>query len=321
MNFDIIGMDSRYGQHRHSNNKILSSIHDATGRDPNLLLSWWPERIFSNHADNKKYASILAQTNWFGFMHIPLQSPSWSRSGQNDITNLYFNKEWRQALENCKALISLSQYHANQLKLLYPHVNCFSLKHPVVSSDVVNKSFVFEEFCNQPVILISGAWLRDFDKFCSLKTPWRKKILIKDYTKDYLKFQYSKYSDCGNMIFSDQSEIEILDYLSDDEYDSILTSSVLYLCLHDTSANNALIECMLMSTPFVSVGAHPAMVEYVGKDYPLFIEDDNQLSKISLKTVESAHNYLKSKKSRYIEMLSMESFMEGLNQIVSNFAI
>lgn len=319
MNFDIIGMDSRYGDHRHSNNSILSAIHDSSGRNKNLLLSWWPERIFSNHADNKIFSSQLMQTDWFGFMHIPLLSPAWSRSGQNDISQLYLSSEWHKALRKCKALIALSNYHANQLKLLYPGTNCYSLKHPVIANYASENLFDLEKFFEQPSILVAGTWLRNYDSFIEMKTNWNKTILYKNYTKNYLQFDYSKYSDASQRLHLNQTDIELIDYLSNKEYDELLAKSLVYLCIHDTSANNALIECMLTTTPFVSVGSHPAMVEYVGKDYPLFLRSHKELNKIDLDIVKSAHKYLKNKKEQYEKELSISSFLEGLKKIVSTF--
>ena len=319
MNFNILGVDLTYGNHRHSNNSILSAIYNSSGRNENLLLSWWPERIFSNHQDNETFSSKLMETSWFGFMHIPLLSPTWSRTGQNNISNLYFNAEWRHALRKCKGLIALSKYHANQLKLLYPGINCYHLKHPIIANYSADSVFNFDKFSKQPSMLIAGSWLRDFDSFIDLKIGWKKNILFKNYTKDYLKFMYSKYSDASKKLYLNQANIHLINYLSNEEYDSLLASSLVYLCVHDTSANNALIECLLMSTPFVSVGPHPAMVEYVGNDYPLFLKSHKEIESIDLNIVKSAHEYLKNKKEQYEDDLSIDSFIKGLNKIVSKF--
>ena len=89
-----------------------------------------------------------------------------------------------------------------------------------------------------------------------------------------------------------------LSYLPNDEYDELLKSSILFLCMYDTSANNAVIECINGCIPFVAY-RHPAIEEYVGNEYPLLLtkQEINCLTKSQL--VELAilsHKYLQEKR-------------------------
>ena len=60
-----------------------------------------------------------------------------------------------------------------------------------------------------------------------------------------------------------------------------------------TSANNAVVECIVRNTPLV-VNRLPALEEYLGKDYPLFfdrIEDATRL--FAVDKILEGHTYLK----------------------------
>src|SRR5262249_1493405 len=59
---------------------------------------------------------------------------------------------------------------------------------------------------------------------------------------------------------------------TNDEYDDLLTKNIVFLPLFDSSANNALIECIVRNTPVV-VNRLPAVEEYIGAGYPLYFDD------------------------------------------------
>lgn len=59
--------------------------------------------------------------------------------------------------------------------------------------------------------------------------------------------------------------------LSDEAYDRALAENIVVLYLYDASVNNAVIECIVRGTPVI-VNAHPAIVELLGPDYPLYAD-------------------------------------------------
>jgi len=69
---------------------------------------------------------------------------------------------------------------------------------------------------------------------------------------------------------------------------------VTFMELIDASANNTILDCIGRNAPLV-VNRHPAAVEYLGKDYPLFYDHIADAGK--LLTVErclAAHEHLKA---------------------------
>jgi hypothetical protein len=206
---------------------------------------------------------------------------------QNNLSKLYFSPKWRAALSRCKGIIVLSEHMKIQLQALYPSLPVFNIKHPIGKTTI---EFNPQSFKKDPKLLLVGAWLRDFEGFLNLKTNFKKVILLNKYADGYLRKIYGKYSpDIRRKI----RDVECVEFLENDEYDKLLSSSLVYLGLHETSANNALCECISYSVPFVSKN-HPAISEYCGSDYPLLLNDLNDLTSITDKSVIESHHYLKN---------------------------
>jgi glycosyltransferase involved in cell wall biosynthesis len=107
------------------------------------------------------------------------------------------------------------------------------------------------------------------------------------------------------------SEIPSLEYLENAEYDTLLQKSVVFLDLIDSSANNAILECLARGTPLL-VNRLPAVEEYLGQNYPLFYnyldEAAEKLKNIDL--LKDASTYLLRSPIR--RTLTYECFVETL---------
>jgi hypothetical protein len=81
-----------------------------------------------------------------------------------------------------------------------------------------------------------------------------------------------------------------------EHYDRMLSCNIVFLDLYDSSANNTIVECIVRNTPLI-VNRHPAVVEYLGKDYPLYfdtIEEASYLAEDEEK-VYTAYIYLRDR--------------------------
>ena len=85
-----------------------------------------------------------------------------------------------------------------------------------------------------------------------------------NWIKDYINFT-------KDMI----SSVDIIEQLSNDDYDILLSENIVFINLVDASAVNTIIECKIRNTPII-VNKHPAIVEMLGETYPLYY--DNNLS-------------------------------------------
>jgi hypothetical protein len=84
--------------------------------------------------------------------------------------------------------------------------------------------------------------------------------------------------------------VKVVEKLKSDDYDNMLTNSVILLDLIEASASDTLLECIMTCTP-VYVKRHPAIIEYIGKDYPLLFDEVDQI-KVRDSDLQKAHEYL-----------------------------
>ena len=67
--------------------------------------------------------------------------------------------------------------------------------------------------------------------------------------------------------------VDFIDKLCNDDYDQLLTNNIVFINLVDSSAVNTIIECIVRNTPII-VNDHPAVVELLGPNYPLYFKDN-----------------------------------------------
>jgi hypothetical protein len=114
----------------------------------------------------------------------------------------------------------------------------------------------------------------------------------------------------------DLNDVKMLYTKTFDEYDELLKQNIVFLDLWDSSVNNAVLECICRNTPVI-VNKLPAIVEYLGEDYPLYFEnlsDVNNLMQID--NIINAHNYLKNINK---QDLTLSHFTSKLYEIVSRY--
>lgn len=73
------------------------------------------------------------------------------------------------------------------------------------------------------------------------------------------------------MIEDKYHSVKVIDRLSNEEYDELLSQNIVFLNLVDASAVNTVIECIVRHTPII-INRLPAVEEYLGTDYPLYYE-------------------------------------------------
>ena len=83
------------------------------------------------------------------------------------------------------------------------------------------------------------------------------------------------------------NSVKFIDHLDNNDYDVLLSQNIVFLDLYDTSANNAVIECIARGTPLL-INRHPATIEYLGEKYPFYFdslkEANEKLNNISNKS-------------------------------------
>jgi hypothetical protein len=138
---------------------------------------------------------------------------------------------------------------------------------------------------------------------------------------------------CGNWYkeFSDDitkmiGRIEVINTLSDSDYDKLLSQNIVFVNLVDASAVNTLVECIARNTPII-INNHSAIVEILGSGYPLYFSDsytdlnslETELNKLLGGTdiYKNASIYI-SKLTTVKKQISIDSFVKDLTQKILN---
>jgi hypothetical protein len=101
--------------------------------------------------------------------------------------------------------------------------------------------------------------------------------------------------------------------LDNNDYDVLLSQNIVFLDLYDTSANNAVIECIARGTPLL-INRHPATIEYLGEKYPFYFdslkEANEKLNNIDL--IRDTHQYLMTFDKK--KQITIEYFKEQFKE-------
>lgn len=242
---------------------------------------------------------------WIGFFHHPPDMPHFYEKKRAPEFVLETG-EMREALKTCFGVFCFSEHYRQWLaeRLEVPVVRVF---HP---TETPENQFTPEKFQLNPTkrIVQIGHWLRKVHSIYLLPTELKKTIIHQDFphVRDYFKAEKEAFG-----LSIEESSAERLPFLSNDEYDQLLSENIAYLELHATVVNNAIIECLVRNTP-VLVNPLPAIKEYLGEDYPFYFTTRDEASRKSrdLSLIEKTYEYLVDHPIK--EKLTAEYFLKSI---------
>lgn len=237
----------------------------------------------------------------------PPSMPTWFLYDRSPQT-IFAKNIWKQSLDYCVGLFALSEYEAQWLRVQTGK----PVSTLILPTEIPELQFNFEKFLNNShkKIVQVGWWLRKLHAIYQLPIPQNNSL---KYEKIRLLPMYSLYIEQEiNTLMQIEKEIDQLQieqsfykntteviYMPNNEYDELLSENIVFLNLYDSSANNVVIECIARATPIL-INPLPAVVEYLGKDYPMYF---NSLSEAAAKALDTSlildtHNYLKTCETR-----------------------
>lgn len=245
---------------------------------------------FRGNPDGK----FIIKNKWVGVLHNTPNSPEFIRQRHPriyDLKSFANSKDWRNNKSTCAGIIVFSDYSANHLRNQID-ADVVKLIHPTKESDI---NFDFNSFVKSGKILHLGHWLRNYEAFIDIKSS-RSKILIKPFE---------------NLDIPHNNNIKVLEHVSNDEYDKLLSENIVFLNLYDSSVNNVVLECIERSTPIV-INRLPPLEEYLGVDYPLFYDtiDEAEYLLHDMDQIKLANKYLSELEIR--SKLSIYYFIESI---------
>jgi len=314
-NFEWIHIAIRYHLNTYEEAKNYVKTNSITDNDIKcIIFDDWIEKTYNWGTENRNPYN----RNFITFTHQPVHAfNDFCFSMKFENSDIYTTDNFKKESTNLKILISLSEYHKQQL-MTKPELNAKniiieSLHHPI--EPYTNNMFSMDEYRNNENknIFMLGWWLRKFDNFIHVCVGnHEKKIVVKyangDYLSDYVIHEIRKGILNSNISTSKiqppLTEIEIetlnaykikmMEHLEDSKYDAIFSKNIIFLDFYAISANNVILECIIHNTPIL-VKYHPGVVYYLGEDYPFYFQTLSEAnSKIEdINIIEKTHDYLK----------------------------
>ncbi len=224
---------------------------------------------------------------WAGIVHFPQEIPEWVYPS-GTWADLLGRDDWQSSASNCKGLYALSRYHGDWIER-NTGIPCKALLHPTVRTGTPFSLDAFRANPRKRVLQI-GWWLRKIDSIFRLETTSLAKTMLWTNTAGSLLYAQRHRKHLGD--FTNDS-VEVIDYLSNADYDSVLSKNVVFLDVYDASANNIVLDCIMRDTPLVT-NRHPAIEEYLGENYPLFFSRLDEVPSLleSTDLLEAGHRHL-----------------------------
>ena len=266
--------------------------------------------------------NYICNNKWSGIIHCTQSTPAYLNNC--NIRFLFKNINFIKSLDNCLYLISLSEYVSNYLKKkldkLNKNIKIFTFKHPVDDKNIIK--FDYDKYLNNDNknIIQIGQQLRKMTSIYLLEIPKNFNKIWLTGTKNINKCmdllnQEIKYLKLDkNKININKVEMKYTDTF--EEYDILLSKNIVFVELFDASANNTVLECIIRNTPII-INKLPAIVEYLGKDYPLYFNNLEEVESIlnDQKLILKACNYLNNLNKKE---LTIEQFNTNIFSIIKN---
>lgn len=307
-----LGIQTSFYSHRSGWDYVVHNLSDFNN-PKGVFFDGFVENAFSWRKSQYLNEEIIPYTEpWIGFLHNPPNMPLWFSDNNSYPQTLIHDECFRESLTYCKGLYVLSDYYKRFLKYYIPHIPINVLYHP---TEIPKLKFNFDNFYknkNKSVVNI-GWWLRRLNSIFLLDGGKYQKIRLmpNNKCKDTILRLTNIERDLFNFKLNQKqiNSVKLVDHLENDEYDMLLTQNIVFLDLYDTSANNAVIECIARGTPLL-INRHPATIEYLGEKYPFYfnsLEDaSKKLNNIDL--IRETHQYLMSFDKR--KQITIEYFKE-----------
>jgi hypothetical protein len=295
----------------------LAPLHNKNG----VIFDGFLENRFAWHLDEYREESkkIEYSRPWVGFLHNPPDMPPWFFY-EYSLQNIIAGEEFQKSLKNCVGIFTLSENLAEYLRKVTGRKIC-SLIHP---TEIPETLFDFNKFIENPnkKIVNIGYWLRKLNSIYSLpieKTQGMNKLRLIPYSASKPMEVIDELTEKEKEIHSIEVEDSFLENtetkssLSNEEYDELLSGNIVFLDLYDSSANNAVIECLARGTPLL-VNPLPAVVEYLGEEYPLYFDSLEEAAEKALDfdLLRESNLYLLKHSTR--KELSQEHFKKSFEQ-------
>lgn len=226
---------------------------------------------------------------WAGIVHCPSGGHLFVQAMGRRTNDYQHTMAWRMSLPHLKGLITLSDYHARQYQGGEIEDRVVSLKHPITLDHTL---WSMDAFRGSMSLVQAGEWMKNTQLLQEIAPSGFKSIILRKNTQYHLNLEEVKRA-WNVMPKNGPGDIEEHEYVEDEEYDRILSSSVMVSELYEASANNIVLETIARATPHL-INSHPAVMEYLGKDYPGYYKSYSDITRMLIdpSRIKAIHQYL-----------------------------
>jgi hypothetical protein len=224
---------------------------------------------------------------WVGFWHNPpTVHDSFNRVGHAP-GDILAGELWQESAPHCRGLFTLSRHLKRWLEARVQMPVC-SLLHPTELPAITFSPRRYAANPHKKLIQV-GWWLRRVESVWDLDVPSLEKVVLNPFPATSYQHSAEGWADYGR-----SADVIQLAYQDNRAYDELLAENIVFLDLYDSGANNAIVECIARQTP-VLVNPLPAVIEYLGDDYPFYFTDLDEAARkaATIQTVVAAHQYLR----------------------------
>ncbi|HZU14652.1 MAG TPA: hypothetical protein VFB58_17585 [Chloroflexota bacterium] len=292
--------------------KSLSVLENFSG----VAFDGFLEGTFLYHPEETEAAGIAPYREpWMGFIHNPPGVPEWPSIAEGRLQTLETTPLWLESLPRCLGLFALTEYLADWVRAEWG-LPCEVLRYPTLTPD---KRFSMDAFEAQarPVVATIGFWLRRFTTFERLRAGGFLKVQPDLMPSDNLEgtrriraYERDEATAWRGRGAGGTQPVERLPRLTDDAYDDLLSRSVIFLDLIDASAVTTVVECLARATPLL-INRHPAVVEYLGADYPFYFDslEEAECKLADRCLIWAAHRHMLS--NPIVRQLAPQAFLDA----------
>ena len=301
-------------EHRGGWNSVINELNkNIINKDADLLFIDMIEYYFMW----KRYHKI--NSFWCGIIHCTPDVPeNWSSC---NLDNLLTNVAFLDSLKTCKFIISLSDYVKKYMdqKLYEININIpiIVIKHPIEFNNIIK--FDIDSYINnkEKKLIQIGQQLRKISSIFEVKISNHEKLWLTGMSNLLLaeNMLLKEYTKINKKILPNYKQL--FTYVKNiDDYDKMLQNNIVFIDLYNSSANNTILECIIRNTPVI-VNRTPGVIEYLGKDYPLYFNNlDDVDSFLDIEKITIATEYLKNMNK---EDITMEYFVNKFIKILYKY--
>ena len=301
-------LNRRYGNHRAGWVYALDCMRELHSDHGTKVISFVEKKfVFGSEVGEARNGFQQIHEPWIGFVHCPLVIPIWFNHDYSP-EQFFRQDNFQQAMRHCVGLYSLSTPLAVWLRERFPGPVDVVL-HP---TELVARTFSTKNWCRRRArkVIQLGFWLRRLNAIWNLPLPGNYTKVIVGVNQPWQKnMLYLEREILGEA--HDDGDVTWHGLLSNEAYDELLTSAIVFIDFYDTSANNAIVECIARGIPVVCPPSQ-AVVDYLGAEYPLYFRSYLHAAELCMDDVmiERAHMYMMESGIR--EAISPRRFIENL---------